>query len=75
MEISQQTADELKAKKQKEYEEWNNKINGYAEEVINLLSEKQVSLGDSTEIIKLVNTIISAKAGMLNINNILNNKK
>lgn len=74
MEISKQTADEIQIQRQKEYEEWNKMINEVAEEVINLLREKQLSFADYNEVIKVVNTIISYNAGKLNINYILNNK-
>ena len=75
MEISQQTADELKAQKQKEYEEWNKKINESAEEIIELLRAKQFSILDAGETIKIVGTILGSKTGSLNINYVLNNNK
>jgi len=74
MEIGKKTQEELKNIENEKYNKWNTKINDHAKEIIELLREKQLSIRDFNEVVKVVNQVVGGAISNLNINYVLNNK-
>jgi len=72
MEINEQTKKELDVQQKLEFDKWNKEMNDVAIKVVDLLRDKQLTVHEFNQVLKLVQSAVGNNIGQLNVNYIIN---